>query len=403
MATAIPVPEKSAVLCPKAHEGATLISILSEPQPVAGKTALQAAPTAKHIVFIDNLRAIAAMTVLLQHIADRMIFAKVAGVDIWHGIFVSLFDAGRFGVGVFFIVSGYVVPFSIREPNAVKTFLVGRFFRLYPVYWLSLLGGLAVITLYKGVSIPASHILANATMLEMAMGIPVLLGPYWTLIIELTFYAACVGLYMSGLLRSSRAAWAALAACLLLSLTLAVVGYITEKYLRANLLFNISLMFFGLAIRHADERPDGKGEKNVWLGGLLLAASATVVLFTAPDRNNPMFTPQSFLFGYLAAIAMFLFVRARRPTPSAMLVWLAAISYPVYLFHEIFLILLEDRLGHGAGVGMQIVFMASVAALTLLSAHLAHRWLERPAMELGRRITRRMRGTRKPAPISNAI
>lgn len=379
------------------------MTILSEPQPVAGETAPKAVTAAKHIVFIDNLRAIAATTVLLQHIADRMIFAKVVGVDIWHATFVSMFDAGRFGVGVFFIVSGYVVPFSIREPNAVKTFLVGRFFRLYPVYWLSMLGGLAVITLYKGVPVPLSHVLANATMAEMAMGIPVLLGPYWTLIIELTFYTACVGLYMSGLLRSSRAAWAALAACLLLSLTLAIVGYVTEKYLRANLLFNISLMFFGLAIRHADERADEKGEKSVWLGGLLLAISATVVLFTAPDRNNPMFTPQSFLFGYLAAIAMFLFVRARRPAPSAILVWLAAISYPVYLFHEIFLILLEDRLGHGAGIGMQVLFTASVAALTLLSAHLAHRWLEKPAMDLGRRIAKRIRGTPKPAPISNAI
>ena len=240
--------------------------------PASPSAATRAASgSGKHIGFIDTLRALAAMTVLLQHIADRMIFAKVAGSEIWQGLFVTLFDAGRFGVGIFFIVSGYVVPFSIREPNAVKAFVVGRFFRLYPVYWLSLLGGFIVISYYKQVSIPASHLLANATMLEMAMGIPVLLGPYWTLIIELAFYAACVVLYMSGLLRSARAAWATMAACLLLSLTLAVVGYVTGTYLRANLLFNLSLMFYGLAVRHADERGDRAAQQGVWIGGLLLA------------------------------------------------------------------------------------------------------------------------------------
>lgn len=371
--------------------------------PASPSAATRAASgSGKHIGFIDTLRALAAMTVLLQHIADRMIFAKVAGSEIWQGLFVSLFDAGRFGVGIFFIVSGYVVPFSIREPNAVKAFLVGRFFRLYPVYWLSLLGGFIVISYYKQVSIPASHLLANATMLEMAMGIPVLLGPYWTLIIELAFYAACIALYMCGLLRSARAAWAAMAACLLLSLTLAIVGYVTGTYLRANLLFNLSLMFYGLAVRHADERSDRAAQQGVWIGGLLLALAAAGILLIAPDRANPMFTPQSFLFGYLTAIAVFLAVRIRRPSSSTLVMWLAAISYPVYLFHEIFLILMEDRLGQGAGPGMQLLFAAGVAAATLLSASIAHRWLEQPAIAFGRRIVTRMRHTQAAVPASDA-
>lgn len=374
-----------------------MISTASSPT-----AARSAAETGKHIAFIDTLRAVAAMTVLLQHIADRLIIAQVAGSEAWQAIFVSMFDAGRFGVGIFFMVSGYVVPFSIREPNAVKTFLVGRFFRLYPVYWLSLLGGYAVIAWYKQVPIPTSHLLANATMLEMAMGIPVLLGPYWTLIIELAFYAACVGLYMFGFLRSERAAWVSMAACLTLSLTLAVVGYVTGTYLRANLLFNLSLMFYGLAVRHADERGGSAAQQGVWIGGLLLALAASVILLIAPDRANPMFTPQSFLFGYLAAIAMFLAVRVRRPPTSALVVWLAAISYPVYLFHEIFLILLGDHLKRDAGAGAQLLFAVSVVVVTLVSANIAHRWLEQPAIALGRRITGRIRGKRNLAQLPDA-
>lgn len=370
----------------------------------AARTALA---SGKHIAFIDTLRAVAAMTVLLQHIADRLIMAHVAGSEVWQAIFVSLFDAGRFGVGIFFMVSGYVVPFSIREPNAVRTFLVGRFFRLYPVYWLSLLGGYAVVTWYSQVSIPTSHLLANATMLEMAMGVPVLLGPYWTLIIELAFYAACIGIYMLGFLRSERAAWVTMGACLTLSLTLAVVGYATGMYLRANLLFNLSLMFYGLAVRHADERGSAASQRGVWLSGLLLALAASIILLIAPDRANPMFTPQSFLFGYLAAIAVFLVVRLRRPRASALVAWLAAISYPVYLFHEIFLILFEGRLTRDAGAGEQFLFAASVVVVTLIAANIAHRWLEQPAIALGRRIVARMRGKRdfalSPAEVASRV
>ena len=41
---------------------------------------------------------------------------------------------GVFGVTIFFIISGFVIPLSIEKYN-IKTFLLKRFFRLYPTYF----------------------------------------------------------------------------------------------------------------------------------------------------------------------------------------------------------------------------------------------------------------------------
>ena len=52
------------------------------------------------------------------------------------------FDPGNYGVFVFFIISGYIVPASLERKGSVRTFWVSRVFRLYPLYLLAV--GIAV-------------------------------------------------------------------------------------------------------------------------------------------------------------------------------------------------------------------------------------------------------------------
>jgi len=343
------------------------------------------------VAFIDSLRAIAAGAVLLQHIAGRLIRADVSGVAYWNAVFVHAFDAGRFGVGVFFIVSGYVVPFSLKGEHAIPEFVIKRFFRLYPVYWVSMIGGIAVLVWHKHLTIPVQLILANASMLEMALGVPVLLGPYWTLIIELAFYFACACLFALGKLRSLHIAVIGMGVCLALCLGLAAVSLVTGHYLRANLPFNMALMFYGLIIRRIDDGGIAQGGRILSVCTFVLAAVAAAVLLGAPDRSNPMFTPVSFLSGYLAAIVVFHAIRMRGRGSSPVLVWLAAISYPVYLCHEIVLLFLEDYIGKDAGLAAQLAFFAVALAIVLLIGAACHRWIEQPSISLGRELTRTWR------------
>ena len=90
---------------------------------------------------IDALRGIAAMLVVWLHGAE--LFVRLPGIDgrgqIWYDIAHTV-DFGRIGVVAFFMISGYVIPPTLRGPlaNGTRRFLVRRFFRLFPAYWLSI-------------------------------------------------------------------------------------------------------------------------------------------------------------------------------------------------------------------------------------------------------------------------
>ncbi len=82
------------------------------------------------LAFLDAVRAVAALFVVLEHVGE--LFPTVRAVLI-HDM-----NLGRAGVFSFFIVSGFVIPFSLERSNSLRKFWINRIFRLYPIYWGSL-------------------------------------------------------------------------------------------------------------------------------------------------------------------------------------------------------------------------------------------------------------------------
>ncbi len=88
---------------------------------------------------IDALRAVHVLLVIWMHTSE--VFVPVALPSLQgrlHDVAYS-FDFGRIGVVVFFIISGFVIPASLRGPRGedCRQFLIRRLFRLYPLCWLS--------------------------------------------------------------------------------------------------------------------------------------------------------------------------------------------------------------------------------------------------------------------------
>ena len=81
------------------------------------------------------LRGLAALAVVFDHASYYVLHHVRTLVYQW-------FDPGNYGVFVFFIISGYIVPASLERKGSVRTFWVSRLFRLYPLYLLAV--GLAV-------------------------------------------------------------------------------------------------------------------------------------------------------------------------------------------------------------------------------------------------------------------
>ena len=79
--------------------------------------------------YIDAMRGIAALLVVLQHALAEAFPASPL---------LEYVSPGRFGVVLFFLISGFVVPFSIKGERPIASFVVNRAARLLPALWLSI-------------------------------------------------------------------------------------------------------------------------------------------------------------------------------------------------------------------------------------------------------------------------
>src|SRR5881397_2950111 len=88
---------------------------------------------ARRLAWLDALRGIAALVVVYEHAQDPIFPELRTTVAPW-------FDTGKFGVMVFFLVSGYIIPASLERRGSIRDFWVSRLFRLYPLWAVAVAG-----------------------------------------------------------------------------------------------------------------------------------------------------------------------------------------------------------------------------------------------------------------------
>jgi peptidoglycan/LPS O-acetylase OafA/YrhL len=100
----------------------------------------------KRFGYIDAQRGLAAILVIWLHATDAFKQLPTPPVGDLLYAFSAALDTGRVGVILFFAISGFVIPSSLRaignqtKADALRVFLIRRVFRLYPAYWLSVVG-----------------------------------------------------------------------------------------------------------------------------------------------------------------------------------------------------------------------------------------------------------------------
>jgi len=161
------------------------------------------ANVATRLAWLDALRGIAALVVALHHATYYFTPRLRAGMVDW-------FDPGLYGVLVFFLVSGYIVPASLERHGRVRGFWISRLARIYPLLMVAcaitllpfLLG---VRDLRAGLASydPMTAVLAHLTMLQDVLGVPNVINVLWTLSYEMLFYLLVVALFVTGVHRRS--------------------------------------------------------------------------------------------------------------------------------------------------------------------------------------------------------
>ncbi|MCO7219995.1 acyltransferase [Klenkia sp. PcliD-1-E] len=400
------------------------------PQTGAGRASDAATTRKGRLEFLDALRGIAAFVVAVQHIGETHWVEVLGWSHHW-------FRAGEFGVLVFFLCSGFIIPASLERRNDLVEFWIGRAFRLWPLY----LAVMALIMLAWGTSArlapPAGFRVLedgvlNLTMLQVFSTRPLVIGASWTLGYELVFYLLVSVLFLLGLHRRSTTTsvvllvaalgaggltslwmlqlrptdtwWTFPAAGLLLVAVAA--GRVPAWHGRAavvamgavvvlamsnrphDLYFSLLLlgsMFVGTVLyRFTAGQVSGRVAARVFglaLVVIVLAQYSWHIGYTEPiSGETPRWWTEAgtFVAAYLVFGAALLL--RHRSWPRA-LTYLGTISYSVYLLHALVLIVFPPLPG-GPWVG----FLAMMAA-TLLGSVLTYHVVEKPGIAWGRRVT----------------
>jgi peptidoglycan/LPS O-acetylase OafA/YrhL len=135
---------------------------------------------------LDSLRAIAALAVLFFHYTVG--YERVVGP---HTRPVPNVEWGHFGVELFFVISGFVIAWTLKRSSSLAEFALGRFARLYPAY---LAGATITAIVIFGFGFNPLHIETSDIAWNAIIGLPELANAnyldasYWTLGVEVSFY-----------------------------------------------------------------------------------------------------------------------------------------------------------------------------------------------------------------------
>lgn len=273
---------------------------------------------------LDSLRGIAALLVLFFHYTMGREESDLG------------FKLGTTGVDLFFIISGFVISFSLNKVNSGLEFVINRVSRLYPTYWFVVVFTFVIMTAYgltKGANPHWLAFFGNLTMFQFYLNIPDLDGPYWTMIIEMIFYIFMLILFLTHILKYVRE----IGAVICLSIIMLKFGFwsnsVQEFFVRVpmfqffplffagvvfyklrteskNLVYNYILVFFCLLTQISMIGSSGKSHfyiSHTEYAGMLILYFTLFILFA---------------HGKLSFIV-------NKP-----LLFFGKISYPLYLIHQ---------------------------------------------------------------------
>ena len=146
------------------------------------------------IAELDVLRGIAALLVVLFHYTTH--YNNIYNNNLKEMPFQL--TIGKYGVLLFFMVSGFVILMTLDKTKRPLDFIVSRFSRLYPAFWISVCLTFIIVTTSSLTDrkVTFSQALLNLTMVPSLLSIPSVDAVYWTLIIELMFYFIMFMVYM---------------------------------------------------------------------------------------------------------------------------------------------------------------------------------------------------------------
>jgi peptidoglycan/LPS O-acetylase OafA/YrhL len=325
-----------------------------------------------HVKALDGARGIAASLVAVDHVV--MVLVNPPQDSALHHAALAL---GSFGVGLFFLISGFVIPQTLRR--GAWDYTIRRAFRLYPVAFFGAVLALVVDRLTggdNGTFLATASLVGNLVHENTELLLPI----YWTLTVEAAFYVLA-GL-IGGLTRrgtDGRAVYYLLIAVCVATIVLMKQARVPSDPIRVGalvILCCLPMLFVGW---FAQLLRTGAIDQPLFLIGAAIAfvaLSAGVYPYFSWELGAP-----TWLFAFAVfAIMVFGGPRTMPATVSRPLTQLGTLAFPIYVVHIPISYLLRDwRLPLSLSLPGYVVGVIGVALLM-------HWAVEKPGIAVGKRL-----------------
>jgi peptidoglycan/LPS O-acetylase OafA/YrhL len=370
---------------------------------------------------IEYLRAVAILLVVALH--AHALFANSS-----HAVSVVFEFAGSWaGVDLFFCISGYVISGSFqpffdshrgdgRFWTAALAFWTRRIFRLLPSAWLWLFIGVACSWLFtpsdwfgplSGSIKSAGLIMINAANFAMADGILSGNAVYWTLALEDQFYLAFpFFLFLVPDRLRTRVLLTLIALLVLPDRAMAAHPFLWYTRLDA-IMWGCLIFQFSRSAAYWRAEPKLFRQPAVALAVNAALITLLIIVPIARNYHQPRFSSLRVesIVAYSSAVLVFLasfergYVLPLSARLKAVLAWIGARSYGLYLIHIPLYGIIKESLAHATM--STAAYNASCAMLIAvflpLLAELNFRYVETPLRRKGKRLAARVIATPHPA------
>jgi len=308
------------------------------------------------IYALDVLRFLAASFVVLYHYTATPTsnFESLSVIT----------QYGYIGVPLFFMISGFVIFASAYNRNAID-FAISRFVRLYPMYWCGVILTTIVIVYFGDADnrITIVSFFANMTMLNDYLNIKNIDDVYWTLQVELKFYA-CIFILLAFKVFNYYKVWLTAWMLLLISYFLTdeptFLGWFISPTYSSFFILGITLF---LIYRDKFNRFN----VSMFIASLILSSIYSYKQTLQFIYNAGLLHQYISVVILWCVVAVFLLVSTKAIVikPRKYIATLGALTYPLYLFHNMIGKLIFEHNTSTASDGYWIVFV--IIAMLILS------------------------------------
>ncbi|MCL7764554.1 acyltransferase [Polaribacter sp. Z014] len=284
----------------------------------------------KRFYELDAIRGIAIMLVLLSHYTWAFDYHfNTLSEHKFH------FFYGDFGVQIFFIISGFVIFMSLQNITQIKQFIIARFSRLYPTYWICMFLTILIIFFFPVPTLgnyTLKEVILNTTMIQGLLKTRHIDQVYWSLGVELIFY------FIMGLLFYFKQLKHIIIYCffwLIICLTVYNFQLPFVKYFKVLLITEHAPLFISGIMFHQIKY----GKSNYFTHIIIIMSLMIYLINIKPDA----IVPNPFEFKLIprilviSAYLIFYYISYAKIKilENKILLFIGKISYPLYLLHNV--------------------------------------------------------------------